>query len=315
MLTEPTRTAAVCTLFEGDYHLGLGALVNSLVRHGFTGRVYAGYRGMLPPWARMETRMEPGQWARVNDQVEICFISIPNKAFMAHMKPEFMLQVWREYCPDVDALFYFDPDICVTGRWSFYLEWASCGAAVCEDLNSPLFSTHPVRVQWKQICADRGIPVRRDLDVYVNSGFLGVVREHQEFLHAWAGIQLVMGEFIDMDKPIWAYNDRTFVFGRSDQDALNIALMTAESPISVIGKEGMSFEPGGYTMAHAATRQKPWRKRFLLSSLKGAPPGRADKEFLANLAEPIAVCSPGRRWLLRADARAASAVGRFIRRA
>jgi hypothetical protein len=42
----------VFTLYEGSYHKGVAALANSLIRAGFAGPFFAGYRDSIPDWAR-----------------------------------------------------------------------------------------------------------------------------------------------------------------------------------------------------------------------------------------------------------------------
>ena len=38
---QAASDTAICTLFEGDYHLGLAAFVNSLVRAGYAGTIWS----------------------------------------------------------------------------------------------------------------------------------------------------------------------------------------------------------------------------------------------------------------------------------
>ena len=48
----------VCTLYEGDYEVGVGALINSLVNNNFTGKIVVGHKGNLPTWLSSVTRAD-----------------------------------------------------------------------------------------------------------------------------------------------------------------------------------------------------------------------------------------------------------------
>ena len=102
---------AICTMFEGDYHYGLGALVNSLVHHGFRGVVWSGYRCRLPPWA---SRLQDGNSVeefRVNPECVIRFVRLDTSVHFTNYKPQFMKQIFETLDTGIDALFYFDLDI------------------------------------------------------------------------------------------------------------------------------------------------------------------------------------------------------------
>src|ERR1041384_5908650 len=112
--------SVICTLFEGNYHLGLGALINSLYAQGFRGHFYAGYRGDLPPWAARDVRKNGIGW--LFDVAPDCPL-------------HFLLELMEKHCPSENTFFFFDPDIVVKARWDFFDQWASHGVAMCEDVN------------------------------------------------------------------------------------------------------------------------------------------------------------------------------------
>jgi hypothetical protein len=303
----------VVTLFEGDYHLGAAVLINSLSAAGFSGTVVCGHRGPIPPWAGAITRLE---------KVEVRFVAIATAIHLTNYKSEFLLQVWNDLQPDAEQLFYFDPDIVIRARWSFFQEWADYGVALVEDVNSPMPESHPRRAAWRRCLQQRQQLVRRETSSYLNGGFIGLGRAQQGFLHEWrAAMAIVDQEIGGLEHSMFSFGatrpDRespTYPFNKTDQDALNIAVMTAAQPISVMGGEAMDFRPGGWTMSHALGAEKPWRKHYLRAALAGRAPSAADREFWRHTAGPMAVFSSATRRFRRWSLRLASLIGRFYRR-
>ena len=305
--------SAICTLFEGDYHLGAAALVNSLSAHGFKGTVYAGYRGPLPPWARTP---DPAGTLGVTPDITVKFVPLTTTIHLTNYKPDFMLDLWQNHCPDAQALFYFDPDIVIKGRWSFFEEWADFGVAVCRDINGDMPDTHPIRQMWRRILSPLGITFARPMNLYVNGGFVGVTKPQKDFLTLWQNVQSKMLQ-CGVTQDALGVGDRTFPFTCRDQDALNIACMAHPGEISAVGADGMDFQwgGGGYVMSHAAGGIKPWRKRFLLTLLtKFQRPSPADRAFFQHLNGPLRPFSPGVLKRKRIDFLTACALGRFLGR-
>ena len=121
-----------CTLFEGDFHCGVAALANSLYFHGYRGTIWVGYRGDLPPWANLGAPEQGGRYTAASD-LTLAFVPLTTPLHFTHYKPDWMLSVFRELSPGCEALAYFDPDIVVKCRWSFYEDWLSRGLALLTE--------------------------------------------------------------------------------------------------------------------------------------------------------------------------------------
>lgn len=307
--------SAICTLFEGDYHYGVGALANSLHAHGFRGTIYAGYRGPLPPWGAGTREYEGFSEYCPVEGLTLRFIPLATKIHLTNYKPDFMLEVWAKHCPNADALFYFDPDIVILSVWSYFEEWVLSGVALCEDINSPIPITHPLRAQWRRIYEREGIVLNFKTDIYVNGGFQGVASAYRNFLKDWQQVQKVMeNEIGGLEKTGRDLGGREHPFSKTDQDALNITIGFTPQPVSLMGKEGMDIAPGGNTMAHTIGSAKAWNTPFVRRALCGHPPTTAAKSFFDYARQPIAVLSPERLRREKAGLRAASLIGRFYRK-
>jgi hypothetical protein len=300
----------VCTLYEGDYHLGVAVLINSIVKGGFKGLFWIGHRGELPPWTRQLIRREDGLFSVGG--ATLGFETVSDGAHFAQWKPDFMASLF-ERCVARKSLWYFDPDITVRCGWEFFERWVSRGVCLCQEITmGTMPSDHPIRGEWIDLAREAGWgePMRLQ-ERYFNSGFLGLTVEQKAFLGRWsAANQLAASSGVRQD--LFSQESRVKTFYGIDQDTLNIAVMYSAEPLSTIGPEGMGFVDGGFTMYHTAGGVKPWRKKFLRSAIAGVPPWNGDKHFLACADGPIAPFS-ALGWMRR-SAGIASLIGRFYGR-
>lgn len=302
--------SAICTLFEGNYHYGVATLSNSLYKQGFRGIIYVGYRGALPNWALKGKKVSIGKWeeAVVLDPIEglqLVFLPLITTYSLTNYKPDFMLELWEDPAKEAAALFYFDPDIVVHDSWTCFEQWANCGVAVSEDLNSPFQEFHPRRQGWKTYYKKYNIDLQFKNQIYVNGGFVGLFKKDISFLSLWKMLQEHMGDAIGgLDKSIFSkqtYNSTILemegfqIFDKSDQDALNATIEAYKGIISYIGKEGMGFGPGKAMMYHALGGNKPWNVVFLKRALQGRSPRPVDEWYWQYAVHPILAHSKGEK--------------------
>ena len=306
---------AITTLFEKDYHHGVAALANSLIASGFEGTFWAGYRGEIPPWAKGET-LDGGQTRVVlSPKAEMRLMPLDTPLHFAHYKPWFMISVLEQFDPEAEAVFYFDPDITVPTRWSYYEEWVGYGVAMAEDNHYHGGPDHPLRHAWKAFAREKNLVIRRDLSRFVNSGFLGVKRDHRSFLHLWADL-VTSVESESGSLNAWRSLDRTYRFWSANQDTLNVAAMITEHPVAIYGPNGMDFVPssGRPMMSHSVDKPKPWRKQYLRDFLRGKPPSRPDRWFWEYASGPLANFPQGHVKRQQISLRAAAFLARFYHR-
>lgn len=317
MYSKRNLNVVICTLFEGNYHYGLAALTNSLYNNGYHGDIYAGFQGDLPKWASSVKPNLSLNWPgattlTIADGLNLHFLPLEVDFHLTNYKPQFMLRLLQGPASDADGIAYFDPDIVVKCNWQVFEDWMTYGVALVHELVMHDFPpSHPLRKQWENVIAKANRTVTRQLHHYINAGFCGILKENYEFIRTWADILVVAVNEFEFDNVKFFPLDRTYLFHAGDQDALNIAAMCCECPISEMGPDGMDFIPGVYLMSHALGKPKPWKKNYLWSILQGCPPSLADKWFWANVKGPVVTFSGFKTGLTFLTIKIASFLGRF----
>jgi hypothetical protein len=320
--------SAICTLFEGNYHYGVATLSNSLFKQGFRGTIYVGYRGELPDWVIKGKKDPFEKWKEAVtlnpvEGIQLVFLPLDTNYSLTNYKPNFMLELWEGPAKNADALFYFDPDIIVNDSWSCFEQWVNCGVAVCEDVNSPLQEFHPRRVGWRTYYNKFNIDLQYKNQIYVNGGFVGLLKKDISFLKLWIQIQEYMAEAIGgLENSIFSkqtYNSTILkmegfqIFDKTDQDALNATVEAYSDAISYIGKEGMGFVSGDANMFHALGNPKPWKTNHFLRFFNGRTPRKEDVAYWKNSISPILAHSKGEIRKKQFAIKITKFLGRFYR--
>ncbi len=298
-MTDPTSSAnssiAACTLADGDYLVGAGALANSLYASGFRGVLWVGYRGSLPAWAANATSGDVYAELPVADGFAVRFVAMPGTDTLAIAKPDFALRVLDQLAPHSAGVMFFDADIVALGSWSFYRSWMAAGVGLCTELQPFKHANHPHRLYWRGMIEAVGRRAR-DLDWYFNSGFVSVPRQHRDLLVAWSQLMQEYRKRVNQPIPGIRHGERLSPLWATDQEMLNAAAMACDAPLSIIGPEGMNFVPLSLYMSHAIAA-KPWRSAYLRNAARGITPGQADQHFWRFIDAPIAVLPPALvRW-------------------
>lgn len=313
--------SAVCTLFEGNYHHGVAVLINSLLRNGFSGSLFVGYKGELSGWCSKADQDNSVEWpgARsltIDQRTKVYFLPAQTARHLAHYKPDFMLSLLEGPARAFDDITYFDPDIVVKCPWNYFSKWINYGVAIVHEIiMNDMPDTHPIRMEWKEIISKNNKQVRRQLSSYLNCGFCGVSKKDTEFLSIWSEMIDLAVNFYKQDPTKFASFDRTSPFWSIDQDTFNITAMCCNVPISESGPEAMDFIHGGQVMSHAVGSLKPWSKNYFISALKGLPPSSAEKSFWQHVDGPIRIYEPFYVKRKKLAIGLASLIGRFYRRA
>jgi hypothetical protein len=310
--SAPSSKFVACTLFTGHYHLGAGALANSLYQRGFRGTIYMGFQRPVPPWAKGASDADGVPTFAAAAGLTVKFLPWASVRNLSLEKPRFLLHVLDTLAPEAAGALFFDADVVVKASWTFFEQWVAQGVALCLDASYPIVpANHPWRHAWRQLAADEST-TQRDLEYYVNSGFVGLPRTGRDVARCWAALIdrfLEQREIIDNVK--FDTRENAFV---GDQDMLNAALMATSAPLSIIGRDAMDFAPGGFIMSHAIEEPKPWQRHFIASALSGRPPSPAEKNYWRCVESPIKLFPSARVTATRAALRVASSIGRFYSR-
>ena len=104
MYNEVNYDEIIVCLFDGDYHIGLAALINSLNKFGFKGLVNAAYRRDMPPWINQLKPIGDNYFYLTND-ITIHFKQVDTDMHLGYYKPHFIKETFNDH-PSTNKIHY-----------------------------------------------------------------------------------------------------------------------------------------------------------------------------------------------------------------
>ncbi len=269
------------SLAEKNYFYGLSALINSMIKNGtYFDKFVVGYRGQLPSWLPRLTESKNGRSFKTTKEFEVEFVEITGDFNMVHEKPNWLYHLSTILEPSADEYCFFDSDLIILNRMSFFGEWIQKGVALCEDVNNYMADNHPIRLEWKRMASERGMEIKNKTNRYYNSGFIGWNKTNAAFIKDWGNCFEMLAEIAGNLKRARNY-DRSYPVLTANQDSLNVAYMITSCNLSTIGPDAMGFNKGLKLMDHPIGKNtdKPWSRNYFIEFLKGRPPRTVDLSF------------------------------------
>lgn len=302
------KEIVVC-LFDGCYNLGAAALINSLVKAGFEGLIYVGYRGVLPTWVN---QLKPlgDSYFYVTSNVIVHFKQVDTQMHLGYYKPFFIREAFDTH-KQTKKVYYFDVDIIIKAPWSIFSNWLESGLCLCLDNSFHfLHNSHPWRKQWIKLAPQNELSFN-NINYYFNSGFIGIERGSVIIVDRWI---YYTNKYIEVGGNVNRFVKDEFNHLKGDQDLLNAAItISPDIEISIVGKEGMGFTIPATLMLHAIGDNKPWSNWFFIQLIKfGNKPNLADKYFFSYCKYPINVFAGYKYKIKKLDMLISALLGRVI---
>lgn len=263
-------TSAACTICNGPYWWGAGALANSLYKTGYKGEFWVGYTGELPDWLKA-SNLKENRYHFAPDFI-IVLHKLSAEVHLAHQKPDLMLTI-LDARPDLGGVMFFDADMVTLASFSFFESWIDGSVGVVLDHGgSPyLHQSHPWRKEWSRLIEELGWVVRPSSQ-YFQSAFCGVPRKYKVFLERWRGIISAIHKIYPDCHEGVLFKTRSHPYHIVDQDAMSIAVMATDVPLTVMGVEALGNGQMSYLAQHPRTHLKPWTFGFIRRAFAGWGP-------------------------------------------